>query len=601
MKKGYTGSAAVLAAFLFLSIGVTGLTGCRKEPVISPSVEVQEKEIFVTKGSSRSMVVETAADLYFMHKNSLFRLDKNTDQMELLRSLGDRESISAFWVYNSNLYYSITKTAEYSSAAEYGLYKMNLGEKKEEQLTELSAAPSNIYAAEGLLYVEGYNLREIYKLTEQGTLNGKPELSDTLYAMIPEGCTALNDEPLPLIVEQNGYMPVSNGESLVIADKNGKNPRSVPDVPAAGQMIFSPEAIYNVYGEEGRYICRRIDIETLEQKNLFETKHYPTLMQYQNGKLYYMDSGDYSLIGADSQFYSVDVQSGAGQLVASLELKPGTGRFYEIYGNFYVTKDMIYNELIEDYGVYMKRTSLAGDAAPVILETPLFQSDIKRAGIVEAESVITPCACGEKTAAELYVERLILNGNSDAVNNINKVLENNFKDKLSYNPISFGIDEQGIHDEFYTPFTYTYQMGEIHYLDERYLCFQMDGYEYSGGAHGMPYREIFLFDLQTGKQLGLADILDITEEDLKVLVSTYFKELSAKTGFSFSSPEDLEKEIFEGVDMESPFYMTKEGLVFFYQPYEIAAYAVGFPEVTIPYGEFKMKIDLPYAAGGSGK
>lgn len=598
MKKCYAKIAFALAAFMLLP---SGLMGCQKEPVISPSVEVQEEESFVTKGSSASMVVETAADLFFEYKDSLWRIDKDTDHMELLRSLEEKEYISAFWVYNNNLYYSVTKTTEYSNSEECGLYKMSLETKREELLTGLPAVPSRIYATEGLLYVEGYNLKKIYKLTEQGTLDGEPQLSETIYALIPEGCTALTDEPLPLFVEQYGYMPVSNGENLVIAERGGENPRSVPNVSANAQKIFTPEEIFTVNQEEGKYICRRIDIETLEQETIFETEYYPTLMQYRNGRLYYMESGDYSLIGANSQFYSVDVESHAVLPVAVLERKPGTGSFYEFYGNFYVTEDTIYSEVIEDYGVYMKRAPLMAGSEPVILKTPLYQSDIKKLGTVEAESVTTPCACGEKTAAELYVERLTLNGNSEPIMAINKVLEKNYRDKLAYNQTDIGADEGWIHDPSYSISTFTSQVGAIHYLDERYLCFQMDGYEYMGGAHGMPYREIFLFDLQTGERLGLEDILETSEEELKTLVSTYFKTLSEKTGFSFSSPEDLEKEIFETVDMASPFYLTREGLVFFRQPYDIAAYAAGFPEVTILFSELRMKIELTNAVGGSGK
>jgi len=40
------------------------------------------------------------------------------------------------------------------------------------------------------------------------------------------------------------------------------------------------------------------------------------------------------------------------------------------------------------------------------------------------------------------------------------------------------------------------------------------------------------------------------------------------------------------------FYLSETGVVFYYAPYEIASYAEGFPEVTIPYSELEMRIEL---------
>ena len=48
----------------------------------------------------------------------------------------------------------------------------------------------------------------------------------------------------------------------------------------------------------------------------------------------------------------------------------------------------------------------------------------------------------------------------------------------------------------------------------------------------------------------------------------------------------------DGISYESPFYLSETGVVFYYAPYEIASYAEGFPEVTIPYSELEMRIEL---------
>ena len=38
----------------------------------------------------------------------------------------------------------------------------------------------------------------------------------------------------------------------------------------------------------------------------------------------------------------------------------------------------------------------------------------------------------------------------------------------------------------------------ITYLDDHYVCVRADGYEYTGGAHGTPFRQYFVFDRETG-------------------------------------------------------------------------------------------------------
>nr|WP_286200926.1 RsiV family protein [[Clostridium] symbiosum] len=89
--------------------------------------------------------------------------------------------------------------------------------------------------------------------------------------------------------------------------------------------------------------------------------------------------------------------------------------------------------------------------------------------------------------------------------------------------------------------------------------------------------------------MKLNDLVDNSVEELQSIVGRAFRELAEKTNFAFESPEDLEHTIADDVSFDSAFYITPEGVVFYYAPYEIASYAEGFPEVTIPYSELKMK------------
>ena len=82
------------------------------------------------------------------------------------------------------------------------------------------------------------------------------------------------------------------------------------------------------------------------------------------------------------------------------------------------------------------------------------------------------------------------------------------------------------------------------------------------------------------------------KKQLEQEINAAFRELAEKTNFAFESPEDLEHTVADGISYESPFYLSETGVVFYYAPYEIASYAEGFPEVTIPYSELEMRIEL---------
>lgn len=63
-----------------------------------------------------------------------------------------------------------------------------------------------------------------------------------------------------------------------------------------------------------------------------------------------------------------------------------------------------------------------------------------------------------------------------------------------------------------------------------------DGYEYTGGAHGTPFRQYFVFDRETGARLSLSDVVENPVEELQAKVGAAFRELAEKTNFAFESP-----------------------------------------------------------------
>ena len=112
--------------------------------------------------------------------------------------------------------------------------------------------------------------------------------------------------------------------------------------------------------------------------------------------------------------------------------------------------------------------------------------------------------------------------------------------------------------------------------------YAMDVYEYTGGAHGNRYLLIQNYDLQTGDAVSEQDLfIDDYYEPLKSLL---LEALIAQTDEA-ETKKDLRR-LGYSVDDVVPnenFYVTAEGITYVYNPYEIAPYAMGCIQISLPW------------------
>ena len=111
----------------------------------------------------------------------------------------------------------------------------------------------------------------------------------------------------------------------------------------------------------------------------------------------------------------------------------------------------------------------------------------------------------------------------------------------------------------------------------------MEFYSYEGGAHGMPGRANYLFDKTTGKETTLASLISISEEELNQKVRGLFQEQVKGNTEGFF--EDAEETLNNKTDFIDNYYFSEDGVGFYATPYEIAPYAAGYTEVTVPFEE----------------
>lgn len=627
-----TGYRAVLAASMFLIAASAALSACQKLPAAETTAQTQAAE--ETEGAvstalgAADRVLEENGMLYLKYRTEIRSLSKETGEMKTLCQFDTGDENSTFWVYGGGLYFDRIQAESGSTQGTefYGLYRLDLESGVEEHLADLTDQPSVLYASKNRLYVKGYNMNVIYTLDENGKTAGELSPSDTIYGEIPAGCSELFNGILPYYTEQFGYMPVQNETCLVIADVDGNHPREISDITNTSSVLFAKDAFFALLRDgNGNTQCYRYEVSDPEKRTLlYETAENISLVQYQDGYLYLMENqasqistGKFSFkrIAADAKADAAANAAEAQNALFTVEEEPGMTNDFYMYGNFYVTGNQAYCQQFKDYGVYLGEKTLddAAGGEVTLLEPVLFQSPIRELGHVEAQSETLKSADGSRELGSVYAERLVFDGEGDAVEAMNQTMQElqasvlsaartdsmNLDTEMSIDTAeSDGSEEETLPQEADAAQP-VYSMAltidgddAITYLDDHYVCVRADGYEYTGGAHGTPFRQYFVFDRETGARLSLSDVVENPVEELQAKVGAAFRELAEKTNFAFESPEDLEHTVADGISYESPFYLSETGVVFYYAPYEIASYAEGFPEVTIPYSELEMRIEL---------
>jgi hypothetical protein len=108
---------------------------------------------------------------------------------------------------------------------------------------------------------------------------------------------------------------------------------------------------------------------------------------------------------------------------------------------------------------------------------------------------------------------------------------------------------------------------------------------YLGGAHGMQEKAYFVITLRGPKQLKLADILrDGAGPELRARMEDA---LRGSRGLGRGEPLSEGGFFEDSAEIPDNFFLTREGLGFRWDPYEIAPYSMGPVEVTLPYETIK--------------
>ncbi len=128
---------------------------------------------------------------------------------------------------------------------------------------------------------------------------------------------------------------------------------------------------------------------------------------------------------------------------------------------------------------------------------------------------------------------------------------------------------------------------KIGFNHKNLLELQKSAYDFPfGAAHGMPIMEYVHVDTRTGAFYQLEDLFKDGSDYVKVLGEILKKQIA-----DHGEEMGVWPDSYKGIKPDQPFFLSSEALMLYFEPYEIAPYAAGFPTFTVPFAEISHIID----------
>ena len=445
-----------------------------------------------------------------------------------------------------------------------------------------------------------------YQFQEDGSLSesSRPELEELVrqgYSQLSYTDNGRRKLLMPEAEEKFGYLVLrdENYEVVKVDPKSGEEAK----LPAE---LLQMEA-YN----EGNFLCVAgnklylVDSKTLQ---INKTIQYDNSVSYIDVITTDEEYAYVTYVTEDESehtqkcvFEKVSLETGDRSVIFEQEQMVGVGAEFSIYLSDIVVKNgYLYYAGAEDYQLYMMRRSLANPSEEEKLGEAFYDSGIGEVGTIQSYYERTYSrTMPDVLLTETDLEWLQVDEKFAGADKINRYLEEEQNKNIEYENGNVEWMEETIkeygEDGIIFHSSYSSTLSEIAYFDGHYLSFCQQEYDYQGGAHGMPLWIGLTFDLETGERLSLPDVIANSEEELNSIVTEYFAE------YINGNPEEFWEDaldiVRDEICFESDFYLTEDGIKFYFHPYALSSYAAGFPEVTIPYDEFEMKISLQSGEG----
>ena len=572
-----------------ISVVETGFGAEIPDSVNASPVIVGEKGVYFI-GENRVSIM----DLESGNARTLWEGERVDGWDEMNATTGGKGILLKDNLYFLNTYY--VKNEDSFTVPNYALVRLQSDGSESEVVYNYGEeyASYNMYFADGTIYVDASGVGDRITIDADGKVAG-----------VTDSSLASSSVAIP-----DGYHMVSyvnNGNQTAFPDDTIKN---------NGKMVLiNQDYEYVLYDKDGSTSLLGGEVSSYYNGKLLINKNTDDYSGYDYG-IVDMKSGEYTylcysddrlnIVAMDNDYVytSEDAEDGRSTIYNKISLKNGRidmlldKQYSEDSLVTYVNGTMpcvldgkLYTITSENYAMYNEIIDLSTKEETVSGEA-YYDSGISQVGKLErfTEEYTAPDGTVLMT---VNAEVLKVSDRYAGASKINAVMSD-VLDSLSNHDADrqealSWYEDAGEDNAWFPRYSFDAEVSKITYLDEKVLGFEMNGYDYYGGAHGMPWKDNYLFDLETGERLTLGDLVAVTEEELDSIVVDAYK----NNGEWEYYWDESENTIIEGISYETTdFTVTEDGLKFYFYPYALASYAQGFTYATVPYDRLGISYPL---------
>ncbi|MEN6463381.1 MAG: DUF3298 and DUF4163 domain-containing protein [Syntrophomonas sp.] len=156
-------------------------------------------------------------------------------------------------------------------------------------------------------------------------------------------------------------------------------------------------------------------------------------------------------------------------------------------------------------------------------------------------------------------------------------LQSNFRTKLYQMAVDQYLDD--IKNGFPVREFEALQIFKVTYNKACIISLYFDNYQYTGGAHGLTVRTSQTWNLKTGKMIKLRELYNCSGNYITYIKNKIIEQIKENPDIYFENYMELVEQTFD----VNNFYCTPQGVVVYFQQYDIAPYASGIREFLLPY------------------
>lgn len=158
-------------------------------------------------------------------------------------------------------------------------------------------------------------------------------------------------------------------------------------------------------------------------------------------------------------------------------------------------------------------------------------------------------------------------------------LQNSFRTKLYQMAVAQYLDD--IKNGFPVRVFEALQTFEVTYNQSCIISLYFDNYQYTGGAHGLTNRTSQTWNLKTRKMIKLRELYRCSGNYKSYIKNKIIAQIKENPDIYFENYEELVEQTFN----ENNYYCTPQGVVVYFQQYDIAPYSSGIREFLLPYNK----------------